>query len=93
MLLFYSYGGFDLWGSKMRGLVVQSLTPGCDPSEIISSFVDKPVKLVMKVAADFRKISEEMPFDHSMLSYEQGSSVRYADFAPFLLASTASIEV
>ncbi|KAJ6608262.1 hypothetical protein B0H10DRAFT_2068202 [Mycena sp. CBHHK59/15] len=88
-----THTGFDLWGAPSEGYVVESASAEAfeTPSEILSSYVGRPVLLVMKTSAP-RPLADDMPFDHSKLSYEGGSTVRYPDFSPFLIVSNASLE-
>ncbi|GAA93628.1 uncharacterized protein L969DRAFT_91293 [Mixia osmundae IAM 14324] len=87
--------GFDLWGDSCEGVIVQSLAQMTDlnaksPSELLSAFVGRPVKLVMKTAK-LRRMAADIPLDPNSLEYPGGGVVRYPDFAPFLICSTASI--
>ncbi|KAJ7487911.1 hypothetical protein FB451DRAFT_1225902 [Mycena latifolia] len=88
-----THTGFDLWGSSNEGYVVESAAPDAleTPSEILSAYVGRPVLLVMKTPTP-RPLAEDVPFDPARLAYPGGSTVRYPDFSPFLLASISSLE-
>ncbi|KAJ7460095.1 hypothetical protein B0H11DRAFT_2058818 [Mycena galericulata] len=87
------YGGFDLWGWSGEGYIAESAAPDAfqTPSEILSEYIGRPVLLVMNTPTP-RPLMEFMPFDATRLTYEGGATVRFPDFAPFLLCSNASIE-
>ncbi|KAJ7686184.1 MOSC domain-containing protein [Mycena rosella] len=88
-----THAGFDLWGASLEGYVVESAAPDAleTPSEILSTYVGRPVLLVMKTPTP-RPIMEMMPLNPARLAYAGGSTVRYPDFSPFLLVSNASLD-
>jgi uncharacterized protein YcbX len=88
-----THSGFDLWGSSSEGYIVENAYPDAleTPSEILSTYVGRPVLLIMKTPTP-RPITVPLPIDVSKLAYEGGPAVRYPDFSPFLIVSDASLE-
>lgn len=60
-----------------------------DPSEVLSQYTGHPVKLVMRPPNQSRPV--DFGVTSKEVSYDGGVQASFADFGPFMLASSASL--